>query len=140
MSMYYRLFGAATVLVGAGVLVVVTMVDRSLNYTTVQARVDAMSSTCILEKRGFRSREWTDEHPCDEIAERKASDPQYASFHIKRDTAIDVTYVSPADGQEHTGKLHDTTTDEQAPFAGVSEGGMVPILAHTSSADKIKKL
>jgi hypothetical protein len=138
--MAFRLIGAGVVLGGAGLLVIVNMVDRSMNYQTVQARVDAMTSTCFLEKRGYKSREWTDSRPCDEIEARKASDPQYASFHIKRETEAEVTYISPVDGVEHQGKLNQTTTDNEAPFKGASEGGLVPILAHTGDANKIQRL
>jgi hypothetical protein len=138
--MSFRLIGAGVVLGGAGLIALVHMVDRSMNYQTVQARMDAMTSTCFLEKRGFKSKEWTDSRPCDEIEARKASDAQYASFHIKRETEAEVTYVSPADGKEHQGKLRQTTTDSEAPFKGASEGGLFPILAHTSDANAIQKL
>jgi hypothetical protein len=138
--MNLRLIGAGAGVVFMGGVFAVIMIDRSVNYQTVQARLDAVTATCHLEKKGFKSREWTDEHPCDEIADAKANDPQYASFHIKRSNTAEVAYVSPVDGKEHEGKLYHTTTDDEAPFGGAKEGELMPILAHTSKADRIQKL
>jgi hypothetical protein len=138
--MNLRLIGAGAGVVFMGGVFAVIMIDRSVNYQTVQARVDAVTSTCHLEKKGFKSREWTDDRPCDQIEDAKANDPQYASFHIKRSTTAQVVYVSPADGQEHQGEVHHTTTDDEAPFGGAKEGGMMPILAHSSKATRIQTL
>jgi hypothetical protein len=136
--MNWQLWGAGAGVVFMGGAFAFIMIDRSVSYQTVQARVEAVTATCHLEKKGFKSREWTDERPCDEMINAKASDPQYAAFKIKRSNTAKVVYVSPADGQEHEGELYHTTTDDEAPFGGVKEGELMPILAHTSKATRIQ--
>jgi len=138
--MRFQLIGAGFAAGGMALVFVVAMVDRSMNYQTVPGRIDHVEAICYLDQKVGKTTTTTDKYPCDEMEDAQANHPQYKGFRLNRETTIDVTYVSPVDQQEHSGKLYDTTHEKEAPFKGKGEGEMIDILAHTSNPEKIQKL
>jgi hypothetical protein len=138
--MHFRLIFAGLVFGGAGVMVAVHMVDRSINYQTVPGRVLNVKSTCYLEKRGFKNTEMSEMSPCDVVEATLASDPHYKNFELNRATEADVAYISPADHAEHRGTVYDNSKGTELGFDGKRAGEPLDILAHKSRADKIQKL
>ena len=138
--MSIRLYFAGFILAGSGIIYTVNLIDRSANYQTVPAQIVSIKTSCFLEKRGFRHREWTETRPCDQMEDAQAEDDQYKDFTIQRDTTVEVGYFSPVDRAEHHGTLTDRSSGASEGFGGKHEGDQIEILAHTSDADKIQKL
>jgi hypothetical protein len=138
--MHFRLIFAGLVFGGAGVMVAVHMVDRSINYQTVPGRVLNVKSTCYLEKKGFNNSEMSEKYPCDVVETALASNPNAKDFKLKRETEADVAYISPADHAEHRGTVYDNSKGAELGFGGKRAGDPLDILAHKSRADKIQKL
>lgn len=140
------MFGRLALAGGVGVVVLVGMAvhytDRAFNYVEVQGRVDAVKSTCKLERTSFygvgRRREWTRDMPCDIARMLRAEDPEMKGMHLKRTSDVTLRYTSPADGQVHSGKLHLTVTDDRQPEP--KAGGVLNVMANKSRPDKIQKL
>lgn len=116
--------------------------DRALNYVEVEARIDAVDSTCHLErtKRGVvtKTREWTRDGDCDTVAAIKAETPDYADMAIERKTVVKVRYTSPADGQIHSSSYRVTTSGNPDPK--LVEGGVVHVMASKTRPESIQKM
>ena len=131
---------------GCGLLYVgvttVTYIDRALNYVEVQARVDNVSSTCRLERKGYwvgrRRRGMAHDMDCDFVKQLLDEVPAMKGMHYTRTSRLMVRYTSPADRQVHSGSISFSARDDeqQAPQAG----SVVGILANTSSPEKIQRL
>lgn len=116
--------------------------DRALNYVEVQARVDAVSSECHLERTSnyvvSRRREWTRDMDCDLAKALRDEDPDMKGMHLMRSSKITLRYTSPVDGQIHSGSYYMSSKDDREPTP--QAGSVVGILANTSNASKIQRL
>ena len=126
--------------IGGGLLAVgsaAIVIDRSVNYVQIPARVDKLESQCHFEKKSFRRREWTRDGPC-ELVELLKDEPDFREMNLIRNTKVVVRYISPADGQTHTADYQ--LDGDKSANASVQVNGVVQILAHKTKPVRIMKL
>ena len=136
--MYRANFGLALMAI-ALVAMGIIRVNHALNYQTVEAHVQSVTSECYLEDKTFmvvaeRTRSTKQRWPCTRIEAVRDSDPELAGFFPKGYVEIDFDYVSPADQQPHDGHLSFAYADHPD-YAAKSKGESVAILAHQSDAE-----
>lgn len=120
----------------AAVLLAGIKINHAINYQSVEAQVVSIQSECHFEDKTFlvvasRTQTSREDWPCTEIKQVQASIPEFADWTIKGDVKIAFDYVSPADQQQHQGKLTFAYADNPD-YADKSRGDTVAILAHGS--------
>lgn len=126
---------------GAGALflgvAVVNEIDKNLNYSEAMARVTAVETECILEKREGKVRTYTDPMPCVIARRARKSHPDYAGkgFEVKESGRTSFQYYGP-DGAILNGSLKVLRDPNNC---RLEVGSELRILVHKEDPTKVRE-
>jgi hypothetical protein len=115
--------------------------DKNTNFQPVDARINAVSEQCYMEKseRGVltKTTSTSDLLRC-EVAELLTREhPKWQGYAIRHKIEIRLAYVSPVDGATHTSSL---TMSAFPKGQQVRAGEVLRVLASKTKADKMREL
>jgi hypothetical protein len=122
-----------------GWILVYGAIDRTRNYTEVDALVLGTADLCTPKPTLRDNRDVLDADPkwgvqrwgnCDDATVFVSSHP---GFELVRTERMLIRYISPADGAEHSSNIQIPTTPAQP-------GTTVKVYVHNRIADKVKSL
>lgn len=136
-SLIRRAVGAGVVLVGVGGFVAYDQYDKKANFTPVQARVTDVNDICYMERRSGRTREWSENIPCDRAEMAVKYSPKWTGFDIRHKITVSYEYLSPVDKRTHTGKHEYSYLPEGKP---INRGQLLTIRASKSDPAKTREI
>ncbi len=120
-----------------GVAIIVSAVDKKMNYVDVEAEILAVNQTCYLEKDEGNKTYFTDPMECNIAAAMKEAHPRYKDYRLMRDTELELWYPDPAVN------AYAKTTLELSGNASHDElrpGEMMHVLAHKKKSGKVREI
>ncbi len=114
--------------------------DKKANYQLVDARINAVTDQCYMEKeeRGaFKKTTSTSDLVRCEVAELLTREhPKWQGYSIKHKIVIRFAFVSPVDGATHDSSL----TMAAFPNGPLRAGDVLRVLASKTKADQTRAL
>lgn len=136
-----RLAVYGTIAVAAAGLSVYDQYDKKANYQPVDARINAVSDQCYMEKveRGGVTKTTSTSGllRCEAAEVLTREHPKWQGYSIKHKIVIRFAYVSPVDGATHDSNLTMTAFPKSQPLRA---GDVVRVLASKTKADKTREL
>ncbi|WP_260482297.1 hypothetical protein [Sphingomicrobium flavum] len=135
----FRLIGMGLAVLFIAVGSALMAAHKALYYEEVEARVDNIERICAMTVTfGDASSETREACSNSSDWSEIVAKPHSERRKVEGEATITVSYLSPADNQQHSATLSFNGRDRE--FYEINYGGMMKILAHTSEPEKIRKL
>jgi hypothetical protein len=123
---------------GLGGFVAYDAYDKSAHYVQVTGDVREVTELCHLEWHKRKANRKTEEMPCADAMALKQSDPEtFNKYDLEYDTKVKVAFKSPADNNWHVDVIEQHKHDNGA---AIHVGDKLPVLAHKTEADHLRRL
>jgi len=137
--MRLMVFGAVAAAVGG--FAIYDQYDKKTNFQPVDARINAVSEQCYMEKveRGvlIKTTSTSDLVGCEVADALTKVHPKWQGYAIKHKIEIRFAYVSPADGATHASSLTMSAFPKGQPLRA---GDVLRVLASKTKAEKTREV
>lgn len=115
---------------------VVSAVDKQLNYVEVEGQVLSVEDNCFLEKKEGKTTHFTDPMACATAQSLLEIHPAYKGFSLVHDREVELWYPDPATQQYNT-----TTVDlgRSGDYPDLKTGDTMNVFAHKTKPGKVRK-
>ncbi|GEM_PF-3816753 len=126
--------GAGGVLVATAL--VVSAVDKQVNYVEVEGQVLSVNDACFLEKKEGKTTHFTDPMECESATALLELHPAYRGFSLVHDRTVQLWYPDPAKQDYNTATI-DLGRSLEHP--DLKTGDSMTIFAHKTKPGKVRK-